>query len=97
MTGLHWQPRRQSSLEVKFGREKKEAGKGQKVDWTRGGQRGERTAREEQAAKESMVVKKIKDKKGRRMLAKGENIVVFQGMLAEKKITCQMKIGWRQS
>ena len=44
----------------------------------------ERTSREEQAYKKSMVGWKEKDVKGRRMFTKGENIVLFQRILASR-------------
>ena len=83
MTGLHWQPRRQSSIEVKTGREEKEVGKRQKVDWKKHGQSRredskERTGRQ----KRVQLVGRRKDHKSRRMLNKGENIVGFKKILA---------------
>ena len=67
--GLYWRPRRQSSLEDKARGEGKEVAKGQKVDWTKEGQKRKVDGKGNIADKESKFIEKRKNNNGRKMLA----------------------------
>ena len=83
MTGLYWRPKRQISLEKKPGREEKDVVKGQKVGWTRDSQSMRKHGKGRKGRqREYGWWRGEEDNKGKRRLAKGENNVMFQRMLA---------------